>query len=419
MSGAQRLLGGHRAIWSNASSLFGATIVGGPLGFLFWWLAARLFPPAAVGYGSTASSAMVMVGNIGTLGIGTALIGELAKRSRPAGSVVAAALGAAVLASSVLGLGVALAAPHVITGLTPGPLIMAMFVAGVALTGLAFVLDAACIGVLSGSVQLSRNVIFHVAKLGLLGLVGVWWVGQLSAGIVAAWVLGIAASLVWVVVLLWWRGAPMTCRPDWAFLRRLPRVASAHNWLNLGLEVPGYTMPIVATTLVSGVAGASFYAAWMTVSFAYILPFHLGTVLYAVGAHDAETLRRKFRFTLTVSGAAGLVGIPALLLLAPLGLRLFGPTYAEQGTLPLRLLAFGYFPVIAWAHFVALCRIRDRVNDATVIVLAGAGLEIVGAVVGAVLGGLVGLALGLLLAKWVEGLMAVPTLMAGVREGRS
>lgn len=412
---ACRALGGHRAIWSNASLLFGATIAGGLLGFLFWWLAARLFPPWAVGYASTATSAMVMLGNIGTLGIGTVLIGELAKRSRSAGTVVAAALGAAVLASSVLGLSVALLAPHLIPGLTPGPQIVALFVVGVGLTGAAFVLDAAFIGMLSGTVQLSRNVIFHVVKLVLLYLVGVWWYQELSAGIVAAWVLGIAGSIAWVAVSPRRRKVPILRRPDWAFLRRLPRVASAHNWLNLALEAPQFTMPIVATALVSATAGASFYAAWMIVSFAYVLPFHLGTVLYAVGAGDAEALRRKFRFTFTVSGSAGLIGIPALLLVAPLGLRLFGPSYVEQGTLPLQLLALGYFPMIVWAHFVALCRIRDWIGYATMTVVAGTALEIGAAVTGALRGGLVGLAIGLLAAKWVEGAIAAPSLRAALR----
>lgn len=411
----RRLLGGQWAIWSNAGSLFGATIAGGLLGFLFWWLAARLFPPWAVGYGSTATSAMVMLGNIGTLGIGTALIGELAKRSRSAGSVVAAALGASVLASSVLGLCVALVAPHLIPGLAPGPQILALFVVGVGLTGAAFALDAAFIGMLSGIVQLSRNVIFHVVKLMMLYLVGVWWYQELSTGIVAAWVLGTAGSMAWVMVAPGRRKVPILCWPDWVFLRRLPRVAAAHNWLNLALEAPQFTMPIVATALVSATAGASFYAAWMIVSFAYILPFHLGTVLYAVGASDADALRRKFRFTFTVSGIAGLIGVPALLVIAPLGLRLFGPSYIEQGTLPLRLLALGYFPVIAWAHFVALCRIKDRIGYATLFVVAGTALEIGVAVTGAVRGGLVGLAVGLLAAKWVEAVIAAPTLRAGLR----
>ncbi|MCD2196097.1 hypothetical protein LQ327_22245 [Actinomycetospora endophytica] len=411
--GTRHALRAHRVIWSNAGSLFGATVVGAPLGFVFWWAAARLFPPAVVGYGSTATSAMVLMGNLGSLGFGTVVIGELARRDRASAPVVSAALAATIGLSLVLGGGAAAIGTRLIGD--SGPVEVILFVVGVVLTGVAFVLDAAVVGLLAGSVQLSRNVVFHLVKLALLVLVGVWWWQAGVTELLIAWVVGVGASVAWSVSALARRGVPPWSRPDSTFLRALPRSATAHNGVNLGLETSQSAIPIVATALVSATAGAGFYAAWMFLSFAYILPFHLGTALFAAGKERSGTLQHRLRFSLGISGLAGVVGIPLLILLAPVGLAFFGPSYAELGTAPLRILAVAYFPMVVWAHFVAVCRIRDRIGFAAVVVLIGTALEVAGAVVGAVTYGLVGLAVGLAAAKVIEGIAAVPTVLVALR----
>ncbi len=407
----------QRVVWGNATSLYGTTVIGATLGFVFWWAVAQYFPPALVGYGSAATTAMVLVGNLGALGISTVVMGELASRSRAAAPVAVAGVWAAVVVSTALGLATALFALRLIGGFTPDPTLQALFVIGAVLTAAAFVLDAAAVGLLTGTVQLTRNVVFHVVKLGALVLIGMYAAERATAEIALAWVVGVAASVVWAVAMLARRGVRLSCRPDRSFLRTLPRAASAHNGVNLGLEVAQSAVPIVATAVVSATAGASFYAAWMILSFAFVLPFHLGTALFAAGRGRPATLRRRLRFSVGLCGAAGLVGIPTLILIAPVALRLFGPSYAELGTTSLRLLALAYFPMIVWAHFVAVCRIRGRIGFAAAVVLAGSVLEIAAAAVGATQGGLVGLSVGLLAVKCLEGLVAAPTVWRELHAG--
>lgn len=408
--------GTHRralAIFSNASSLFGTTVISSLIGFAFWWLAARLFPPASVGYGTAAVSAMVLLGTIGTIGLETALIGEMAKRSHRYGSLVAASLAVSAAGSAVLGLGFVLVAqvvPHIIP-FPAGLEIVALFVLGVALTGSTFVLDAAFVGLLSGGLQLWRNVVFSVAKLVLLYLVAVFAHEWLGVGILAAWVAGIVVSVLWVAVMLRVRGVPLLHSPGWVLVRRLPRAAAAHNGLNVALDAPHLVIPILATALVSATAGAGFYAAWMILSFAFIIPFHLGTVLYAFGAANPRGAQRELRFTLWLSLLGGLIGVPVLVLGAPLVLGLFGPTYAELATLPLQLLALGYFPMVVLAHFVAVCRIHKRIKLAAAVVTVSGLVEIGAAIAGAIAGGLVGLGIGVLAAKWLQGAFTVRTVV--------
>ena len=113
------------------------------LGFAFWTLAARLFSQAAVGYAAAATSAMTLLGTIGMFGLGTFLIAELPKRAARA-NLVAAAMLAAGLGSSLIAIIFVLVAPHVSaslrnsSGTLSGALIL---VAGVVLTAATFVFD--------------------------------------------------------------------------------------------------------------------------------------------------------------------------------------------------------------------------------------------------------------------------------------
>ena len=69
----------------NAGSLAGTTGLTSLLGAVFWIIAAREFSPKAVGYGSAATSATVLLGVVGEFGLGTMLIGELPKRRERGG----------------------------------------------------------------------------------------------------------------------------------------------------------------------------------------------------------------------------------------------------------------------------------------------------------------------------------------------
>ena len=135
------------------------------LGFVYWWLAARTFPAAAVGIESALISAMTFVGLLGEAGLGTMLIGEaLGQGDRAAAMIVAAVLAGtgATLRSHYRS-----AACFSITRWMTLPTTV-LFVLGCALTGFSFVIDGALMGLLRGEWQLYRNTLLAAIKLGLL-----------------------------------------------------------------------------------------------------------------------------------------------------------------------------------------------------------------------------------------------------------
>ncbi len=412
--------GGSRGdLVKNAVSLFNATLINSILGFAFWAIAARLLPASAVGYGSAATSVMTLLGTIGMFGLGSLLIGELPRLRTGRAALTAAATLTCMAASTAFGLAFVLIAPLTGTSLRAlvgGPLRGSLLVIGVALTAATLVLDQATIGVLRGGIQLRRNGVFAVVKLALLVLAA----ALLTAGgtwIVAAWVGGLAVSLVAMAYLVTRSGTRLAVKPDWARLRALRRTAGAHNALNLAVQGPRLLLPVMVTVLVSSTANAAFYIAYMIITFLYIVPTHLSTVLFAVVAKDPSELRTQIRFTLRLSYAMGAVGIGALVLLAHPLLAMLGKDYA-RAALSLQLLAIGYLPTTVKLHYIAVSRAADRIGHAALVMTVGAVIELGGAATGAALGGLTGLTAGFVIATAVEALMTGPTVLRAAISGR-
>ena len=407
-----------RAIWQrnsdllrNAGSLLATTGVTSAFGFTFWIFAARVFSQQSVGFGSAAVSMVMLLGTIGMFGLGTMLIGELPQR-RSKGGLVAAALGTSAIGSLVLGVGFALVSlafgKHFIeiNGTLPR---IVVFSCGVAVTGATLVFDESTIGLLRGGVQLARNTAFSIAKMAVLPLTAILVHSAFGVGIMFSWILGTLISLVPVVILLKRGGSSVLHRPDWRTLRSLARVTMAHNWLNLAITAPPQLIPVLVTVVVSPSANAAYYVAFMIVTFLYMVPVHLSTVLFAIASATPEAIAEKLRFVLRLSTIIGIVGMIVLGAGAHLILGIFGASYAREATVPMWLLLLGYLPTVPKSQYIAVCRATGRVSRASVILAVQSAVQLIAVCVGGKLDGLIGVCLGLLIVGFIESLMTAPT----------
>ena len=414
----QRIKGAAgRDLLLNAGSMIGTTLVTAGLGFVYWWLAARQFPQEAVGVASALISAMSLLGSLGMVGLGTLLIGELARRPERSASLLTTGLLVSTLASAALGLLFALGAPLVsseFSDLRGGTGTLLLFCLGVALTGMTLVLDQALIGLLRGSLQLWRNTFFAVAKLVVLLALGLWASGSGSVAIYTTWTAGNLITLAGVLLLTGvrqLRPAP----PEWELLRRLRGEALGHHALNLALQLPGLALPVIVTALLSPALNASFYMSWLTLHMVFAIPYTLTTVLYAVGAADRAGFAQKLRMTLGLALGLGLVSNLVMWVGADVILGIFGREYAEQAAWPMRIMGLGVFPLIVKDHFVAVRRVFDRIPSTAAAAMAGSALELGLAAVGAALHGLSGLSVGFVIALCVEAVcMARPVWRAAI-----
>ncbi|MGH2965687.1 MAG: lipopolysaccharide biosynthesis protein [Solirubrobacterales bacterium] len=411
----------NRALLTNAGSMVGTTLVTSALGVAFWLVAAHSFSQAAVGVASAAVAAMTLLGFMGTLGLGTLLMGDLPRRADGHHSLLNAALLINVAAGAVLGLVFALIAPLVSSNLgaigesLPST---AFFAAGVSLTALAFVLDQALIGLLQGGLQLVRNVVFAVVKLLALIPIAVLVTDAGAPWIYSAWTAGICLSLV-VLVRFYARRDGDSLRPNFALLMKMRVSAASHAAVNLALETADLAMPILVIVLLSASANAAFYIAWMIAGFLVMVPLSLSMVAYAIGSADAAGLSRRFRFTFAISLGFGVIANLVLIPAASPALQVFGQGYADQATTALHVLALGVFPLTIKTHYVAIHRVHHRLRSALPIVWGGTLLELGGGAAGAIAGGLTGVAWGWLAGLCIEGLVMGRDVFRGLRPDRA
>ena len=404
---------------SNAASLVLTTLLTSVLGFVFWAVAARMLEGPAVGRAAAGASAMTLVSTVCMLGLGTVLIGTLARRAAGGVALVSAALvvtfGAATAAGLVFAL-VARRASREMHLLFAAPFTVAAYVVGCGATAASLVFDQAVIGLLQGRLQLRRNALMAGLKLGLLAAVAPMSRDRSGAVLMDCWALATVLSCV----LMWPSPATrdlVAHRPDFRALRRLAGESIAHNLTNLALQLPVLLLPVLVVMATDGAHNAAFFAAWMIVTLLMIVPAHLSTVLFAVMAKDDDVARERLRFSLLVSLVLGVPGVIATVTIGPAILGLFGASFARLGTSCLQILALGYFPFAIKMHAVAIARARRRLGRFAAWLLLASVLEVAAALAGARLWGLPGVALGLIACFTVEALVCAPAVVRPARRG--
>ncbi len=388
--------GSGSVMFSNAGSIFATTVLTAGLGTLYWIVAARSLSPEAVGLGAAAISAMSLLGRMGTLGLGTMLMGELGRHQGREAALISPSVLIATAVGAASGLAFALAAglitPELEQLAQPG--ILVIFVAGVGLTAASLVLDQALVGLLRGWLQVTRNVTASLVKL--LALIGcaIFLVSRDGTLILITWSLGTAVSLGLLATMSQRRSFPFTRLPP-----GLSRLALRHHGLNLAIIAPGLLLPILVTALLSVEANGFFYIGYTLAGIAHAIPSSIAIALFATVAREPDALSQRVRSALVICLLTAIVATGAAFLLAGPALGLIGQTYAEQTVDILKIMTLASFPITIVSMYNPIARLDDSIGRATALLLVAAVLQLIGASIGAVSGGLTGLATG-----WVVGL---------------
>ncbi|MDP9026584.1 MAG: hypothetical protein M3N46_03385, partial [Actinomycetota bacterium] len=377
---------GFSRIAGISASLVGTQALTSVLGLIFWTLAAREFLTAEVGVAGAAIALMMLLGSLGSLGLGTVLIARLPSTDVAERRVlIRTCLAAAAAGGVLLGLIVPTVAVHAFgtTALAPiagsiWPLLG--FAVGTGLTSMVIVLDQAVLTIGIGALQFERNVAASSVKIVALLVLGA--LGAHGGMIVfVAWAIGNLASLPLVA----WRtrGGRVLARGrrlvEPALLRGVGRLAVSHHALNVSIQAVLQLLPVLVLVLVSAAANASFNAAIMLAGFVFALPYAVSVGLFAAARGDESEITKRMRLTipfgLAVSVAANLVLFP---LAGPL-LHIFGPQYAADGTVLLRLVVLAGIPFVVKDHFIALRRVQGRTTQALAVTSVFLVLELAGA----------------------------------------
>jgi GT2 family glycosyltransferase/O-antigen/teichoic acid export membrane protein len=400
---------GLERMFSNASAMVGSSALNSVLGFVYWWLAARLYADQSAVVGFTTALVPLMIGlaSLAMLGLGNTLIGELPKMHQARGRLIAAALITSGLTGALIGLLAIMIIPLINKEFVPLrdnlPLGL-MFVCGVALTTIGSILDEALIGLLRGKLQLWRNALFAGLKLVLLLTLSISSLRTAggSNGLFGTWVLGLGAAFVLLALAMRTQGLHVLPKPDFSSLWKTRKTALGHHAINVAYLGTGNIMPVIVTGMLGASANASFYVAWMLTGFGFFVPLALATVLHAMNAADKHALAIRLRSSLGISSL--IVSAYALVLVfgAHLILGIFGEQYVLKAETSLQILAFAILPVVVKTHYMTLGRIQNQLVRIAQYAAVGTVLELTLAVIGARLDGMTGLCLGYVIALYLE-----------------
>jgi O-antigen/teichoic acid export membrane protein len=393
-----------------------ASVLTSATGFVFWWIAARQYPPAAVGLAGAAVSAMLLLSQISVFGLGTALAGVLHREPRAA-SLAATAMMATGLVGLLLGLTFGVLAPLVSSELRPiivTPLALAIFVAGVGVTALTAVLDQVLVSMSRQLLQLARNVIFGFGRLPILVLAAAL-IARDGMAIYSAWFLGTVVSLGVIVALVHNGRLTGGVRPlVWSRLREMASDALAHHVVNLSRSASVWLLPLLVTVTLSREANAGFYVAFLMSNLILLVGKEATFTLYIAGARAPEGLWRQVRFTIGLTAGTAILGTLALTVAGRPLLSVFGESYAASAYPTVAILALSALPVLVKDHWIAIHRIRGSVSKAAVVGVVTMIMEFAAAALGAVWAGLEGFAIARLAALLLQAAFMAPMLVGSM-----
>lgn len=422
MPAAPQARRGPRALWTglrrelsvplyrNAYALMANTVGNSALGLVYWVVAARTFPDAAVGRGNALISLMMLVSTLTQLNWSGALIrflpraGGSARRLVVTAYLMAAALAAVAAAAVMAYCHVALGPDdplHVSAG------VAVWFVVSTVAWSAFNLQDAALTGLRAAVWVPLENGLYGLVKLVLLVIVAR---SVLVDGVFVSWTAPVIALLVPVNLLLFRRILPRHAAeevdaPQPPSRRVLTRYMAGDYAAQACTQLSSTFLPVLVVSMLGAEQGAYFLPAQTAFAAMGMLATAITASLVVEAARDENAAHRLARavlrrICLLVLPAAAFVGIAA-----PWLLELFGSQYRAGATTVLQLMMLSLLPRIPVALYVAKCRLDNRTGTLALLQLTQAALVVGGTAVFAPTLGLVAVGWSAVVAEVVPALV--------------
>lgn len=337
--------------------------VGSLAGFVSWILAARLMSQESVGYASAFVSAFLLVAGMAQLNLDSAMMLWMPRSGRRASTLYWRSHVVIVPACALVALGYVVLFPSIARDGTwvGGPIAVGvvLFVLASVGWGLWGVHDYSLIAVGRTWWAPWRNIAFAVVRLGLLVALGA---NLGSLGVVLSWVIPVVIWMVGSAILGGWATARFSRRASEGWMPTKPEAmkflgpTTVGHW---GTVLLFNQVTVIVIERFGPVPGAAFFIAWQAVMVIDITAQRFMQSLSAQLARDPEHARDHIRAS---RRRLFVIFVPLVvlgILLADIGLRIFGPGYAEAANV-LRVLLIGAIPRLLIAHELGR---RQATND--------------------------------------------------------
>lgn len=357
----------NNPLYRNAYALVFSTVSTSGLGMFYWIIAARLYTPETVGYGSAAISTMMFVSGLAQLNLTDALGRFLPNAGRKTTKLITLSYAMTGVLSFVIAtifaVGYLLLTQE--EGFLRGSVFVTIwFIVAVAIWTVFALQDSILTGLRQAVWIPIENTIFSIIKIVLLVVFAVWLHDD---GIMASWTIPVAMTIIPINILIFRRLIPQHIEREadkekplsFPALRNFVTgtyIASLFHHAYISLP------PLLVTLILGPQANAYFYIPWLIGNSFDLLPTNMTASLTVEGARDEENLpalaSHLLKHMLTVMTPLALVTIVS----APIFLQLFGADYASEGAPLMQLVAISIIPSAINFLNMGIYRVRQNIG---------------------------------------------------------
>jgi len=330
-------LRGNSLVMNSFYLMFSMVIIAAS-GFLFWVVVARSVPDAIVGLTTTILSVSSLISLLGMGGFDTVFVRFLAKSKHP-DEIINTGMATTAILSGALAIGFCLLTPVIapaISFLAHSPLYIALFAVFTIFTTWNVITNAVLIAHKRGGYVLLINIVFSIVKL-ILPFVLLGSDPMLIFSILGiTQVINVVLSMTAMVKLTGYRPR---IHIDTKVLRDIYKFGTANYFANLFNLLPDSVLPIIILNQLGAQAAAYFYIAFTIANLLYTIVFSTAQATLAEASHDEERVAVHMRRGILIILALLIPAIIGVIVLTPFVLEMFGPTYRENATMLINILA--------------------------------------------------------------------------------
>ncbi|MFD1114916.1 lipopolysaccharide biosynthesis protein [Sphaerisporangium aureirubrum] len=401
-------------LFLNGYALMANTGLTAVLGMGYWLLAARMYSPEDFGRSQALITAMRLFAGLIALGLTGALARFVPIAGRRTGGLIGRGYLIATLTAVAAAVGFLLTLPvwgenySTLAGVGPG----LFFLASVAIWCIFTLQDVVLAGLRKAVWVPVNSLCFGLIKMGLL----VALAGALpDDGIYVSWIIPTAIALVPVNLFIFGvlvprhaKRAPAGSRPP--RLREIGRFLAGDYPGAFSILAIVYFLPVYVASRISGEMFGYFAMAQTLGAMIELLAINMAVSLTVEGATDRSRLaancRQAMRRSYLIIAPVSLLTFLA----APLILSVFGPGFAEHGTLLLRLMALAVLPRVLIEIYLSGVRAQSRPRTLAVVQIGLAVLVLTSSVVLLPVAGVAAVGYGLLFSELLVALLILPGL---------
>lgn len=356
----------HDSLIKNAFYLMATNLFNLILGFFFWVIAARYYTPDDVGVISALLSSMFLIAMISALGFPTALVFYLPREHENANRIINSCLIASIAASLafstifISGLGIWAQPLSPVLGSLKHDL---LFTAAATASTVSALITGAFIAGRRSSFHMTKETIFGFSKILPLP----FFIGFGAMGIFLAWGAGLMLAVIlgFILLSMVWKGYLPIPALD-PIIKNMAGFSIGNYLAGIFYSLPRFLLPLMIVNLISAESTGFFFIAMMVAGLLYGIPQSIASSLLAESSNSGElwnNVSKAIRFNVAFL-------FPGVLLFAVFGnfvLNLFNPSYAENASVTLMILAAAAFPLSVNTIFTAVRNAQKKVASVVMI----------------------------------------------------